>query len=139
MRHAAIGIFIFTVAAPIAFVGLCRLQIWLHGYGFACNPEVVRDVPSPSGKWVARIRHLDCDALAKDYVTEVVLVRGNAVISALSKDHVVLARDANYPDDVPISLTRQSDGLLRIATPACLSRDCWTVEKVPDVSVSVGG
>ena len=138
MRRALFILIFLVLTAPVTYVALSRMQIWLHGYGFACIPEVVRDVPSPSGKWVARVRHLDCDALAKDYLTEVVLIRGDAFISALSKDYVVLSRDANYPDHVPMSLMWESDEMLRIETPDCPSRECGTPDKAPDVSVSVG-
>src|SRR5258708_3956183 len=138
-RVLAISVLGTPVIAPIGFTALSRAEILLHGYGFACIPDVVRDVPSPSGKWIARVRHLDCDVIAKDYLTEVVLIRGNTFIPALSKDYVVLARDANYPDNVPVSLAWNGDHVLTIETPNCPSQECWTPENIREVSVLLGG
>jgi hypothetical protein len=145
-----------VIASPFAYVGLSLYFKWLHGYGFACLAETLTDVPSPSNKWIARTRHVDCSGFAHSYAIEVVLVPNDAILPFLAPYRRVFVRDPDVQgilgvDRVMTEWTNQDTLELETAPcrPSCYTNDekrldvfpcdaeCWIEENHVDVKVSL--
>jgi hypothetical protein len=111
----------------------------MHGYGDACTTKTLGEASSPSKRWIAVTRWVECSPTGGSAV-QVVLKPAHPLIPSLSADKVVFDRELdNRRGDNPLQIyvrTRwEGDHALELETVPCDDR-CSLRDSVADVHIS---
>jgi hypothetical protein len=94
---------------------------WMHGYGTACDVTVLGEASSPSGKWLAVTRWVDCSSIMAGSSVQVVLKPVRPLLPFLAPEEVAFeralqSRAGDNPLQIYVRARWDSDQVLELET-----------------------